>query len=217
MTAMDGVLSWKRLSIILICLAISQSLYLYYYVSSSAPFTHAPPLTPIQQHVHDRDLVDVLTQEQCDREFGGLYAEIHKSVSYWKEIGHQITAKDIEYDSWRRDGAVRILIHDNELRILSSKGTYDNKGYRLRTFSALSMLQRAIWSATAAGERLPTIEASIIVDDMTEIPSGKDRHTAWTWASTSSIPHRRQWLIPDFGFHYAPNTGSWIEARRRAA
>ncbi|KAF2160418.1 hypothetical protein M409DRAFT_70385 [Zasmidium cellare ATCC 36951] len=192
---MDSVISWKRLCLFLIALLCFQSTLNFLGKSD----------------------YEVLFAAECTANFPDLYYEIDRAVKYWHDRKHTITAEDVDI-SWRNDAAVRILIHENELRILETKGTFDNQGYRMRTLSVLSMLQEALLSASAGGERLPTIEAAIVVDDMSLLSGGPD-DTRSIWTFTSNIhdeSHRRHWLIPDFSMYSARGTGSWRDMRRRA-
>lgn len=113
--------------------------------------------------------------------------------------------------SWRMDlewpeqgGAMRILIHDNELRIVESRLTMENLAYRSRAIGFLSLLDQAIRAATASGESLPTIEAAVIFQDVVDPPTVEGTHSFWTWTSNVSDPnHERHWLIPNFDFYGA--------------
>lgn len=225
---MERVVSWKRVCFILIALLILQFAFLWSQKSApSGPSSlfevrhkHEQWWTPGNQiaNLHN-DSVSTLTAAQCNDEYPDLYYEIDRAVSYWKDRRHCLGANDVEI-SWRGDGALRILVVDNELRILETKGTYGNRAYRVRTVAFLHLLQRALWSATAGGERLPTVEvsntkhlqepclrhmlifvswfvkAAIVVDDISGLPAGDDSHSVWAW--TSLLGRRsdeKQWLM----------------------
>ena len=46
-------------------------------------------------------------------------------------------------------------------------------GWRKRTIYILMQLQRAAWGATIAGETLPSVEFSITVGDMADMPTDR--------------------------------------------
>ena len=159
-----------------------------------------------------------LSQAQCDLAFPDLYDEINRAISVWQKRKHKILPKDIEI-SWRKDGAIQVLIQDNQLRILQTKNTYQHEGYRKRTMYVLSQLHRALLGAAAAGESVPSVEFSITVDDISLIPNPQmDTHTIW--AFTRKLKDRDQdrlWLMPDFNFFAAPPIGSsYLDMQRRA-
>lgn len=121
----------------------------------------------------ERDGINIaLGAEQCDAAFPDLYQEINRAVQYWQKRERTISQEDIDV-AWRSDGAIQVLIYDNQLRILKTKGTYGNEGYRKRTAYVLSQLYRALLGAAAAGEKVPNAEFAITVDDMSLIP-GKE-------------------------------------------
>lgn len=226
---MEGVLSWKRLCILLIALVVLQFTFLFSTRTghSSPPhvFNRPQHSDPTFSRPHSwkkpghkfPSTSPEYSQERCDAEFPKLYALIDKAVAYWQERNHTIGPNDVSI-KWREDGAVHILIHRNELRIIQNKGTWENHGYRVRALAILSLIQRALESATRAGEILPTIETAIVVDDMSGLDGfPHDNHTLWTWASNKNDPnHARQWLVPDFNFFSSPATGSYTEQLRMA-
>lgn len=113
---------------------------------------------------------------------------------------------------------MRILIHENELRILESEGMIGHWGYRGRGMGFLYLLQRSLYSAQAAGEKLPTIEAAIIAEDIVNPPNGtKGTHSFWTWTNhIGDETHERHWMIPNYDLWYGYPMGSFREARYRA-
>lgn len=164
----------------------------------SAPIRPAPGQWTFDE---ERDANNpALTSEQCDAAFPDLYYEIDRSVKWWKGREHNITAEDIDI-SWRKDAALRVLIHNNQLRILEAKNTWFG-GYHKRAGAMLSQLHRALLGASAAGEAVPNIEFSVTVDDMSLIPGGKDEtHTIWAFTrNTHDRGHDREWIMPDFNF-----------------
>lgn len=173
------------------------------------------------------EISEVLTQEQCDAGFPDLWAEIDRSKGYWRDIRqHEITADDLAI-GWRSQlkfpdngGAVRFLIHENELRILETSDFIVHPGHRSRGISVLEMLLRALDTASLAGELLPTIEAVIIVNDVVNYPDPGDvdaTSSYWTWNMNDTETHKRHWLIPNFDFHTGTNKGTYREARRAIA
>ncbi|EME87933.1 uncharacterized protein MYCFIDRAFT_75765 [Pseudocercospora fijiensis CIRAD86] len=221
------IISWKSACCLLLSL-LSLQFVLLYSTQSSSLTNRLPSFGTSNRHdksrppgstVADLELgtIDAFTATQCNQTFPHLYRDIERAVRYWKDRRHTLTPQDVDI-SWRNDGALRILIVENELRILETKGTFDNTGYRVRIQSILHLIQRALWSATIADERLPTVEAAIVVDDMSSIPNGKDTHSVWTWTSLlRGDAGQKNWLIPDFGMFSAPATGSFLDTRRRAA
>lgn len=119
----------------------------------------------------ERDARNIgLSWAQCDAAFPDLYFEVDRAVSVWQKREHTISQDDIEI-SWRRDAAFQVLIHDNQLRILQTKNTWQNDGYRKRTLYVLSQLHRALLGAAAAGEAVPNVEFAVTVDDISLIPN----------------------------------------------
>jgi len=177
------------------------------------------PLPTTWAWASDRDAHNPgLNRAQCDAAFPRLYFEIDRSVSLWRDRNHTITQNDTEI-SWRHDAAFKALIHDNQLRILEMRHTWENDGYRQRTLSVLSQLHRALLGAAASGESVPDAEFAVTVDDMSLVPSVEnDTHTIW--AFTRRLVDRDQdrlWIVPDFNFWSAPPfAGSYAEAQRKA-
>ena len=168
----------------------------------------------------ERDGINVgLNSEQCDAAFPDLYQEITRAVQYWQKRERTISQDDIDI-GWRQDGAIQVLICDNQLRILKTKGTYGNEGYRKRTAYVLSQLHRALLGAATAGEKVPNAEFAITVDDISLIPGKEmDTHTIWTFARRlENENEQRTWLMPDFNFFAStPVGGAWVDMQRRAA
>lgn len=158
-----------------------------------------------------------LTSAQCSTAFPDLYADIDRAVTLWRdELKHEITPRDIEI-SWRQDAAFRVLIHDNQLRILKTKHTVE--GYNERSQAVLHQLYRALLGAIAARETLPDVEVSIVVDDMSLIPSDHNNtHTIWAFARRiAESAEQRVWLMPDFNFWaLEPMAGGFQDMRWRA-
>ena len=167
----------------------------------------------------ERDARNVgLSRAQCDAAFPDLYYEIDRAVEVWQKRKHKISRHDIDI-SWRNDAAFQVLIEDNQLRILETKNTYQNDGYRKRTLYMLSQLHRALLGAAAAGEGVPDVEFSVTVDDISLIPNTQmDTHSIW--AFTRRLVDRDQdrlWLMPDFNFFASSPIGSsYLDMQRRA-
>jgi hypothetical protein len=214
---MMHILTWQRACTLFISIIVVQALFTHFLLygkvrqpeallgPSQCP-TEPEPRREIKFNLHG-EIADDLTTEQCDEQFPSLYYEVDRATSYWRARGHQISADDIDV-SWRSElkfpsegGALRVLIHDNELRIVESRMTHGNPAFRARGISLLSLLNIAVQSATAGGERLPTIEAAIVLEDIVEFPTPDGTHSLWTWTSNMSDPtHDRHWLIPNFDF-----------------
>lgn len=228
---MERTLSWKRIWLIV---AVLFALLLFFNAES---ISRSDSIAKLRNTFHgastsghqkeldfDIESSDSLSEKQCADLFPDQYHDIDRAIAYWKERDHTISAEDVEVQSFRQPdgkdggGAVRILIHENELRILESLGSMGHLGYRGRVIGALYLLQRAVDSASAGGEVLPTIEASLVVQDNSDPPGDKDdTHSFWTFAShNTDQSHRRLWLFPNFDFWYAYPMGSYRDIRRRA-
>ncbi|KAK3066462.1 hypothetical protein LTR53_017181 [Teratosphaeriaceae sp. CCFEE 6253] len=158
-----------------------------------------------------------LTAAQCDFAFPKLYAEVDRSVKFWRDKDHRISANDTRI-RWRRDAAFRLLIHDNSLRILETRDTM-NGPYRPRTLAVLHQLHQALLGATVSGEVLPPIQFAVTVDDMSLIPNVEnDTHAIWSFTRRlADTDQERCWMIPDFNFWAGPDhAGSFYDAQARA-
>lgn len=162
----------------------------------------------------DGEIVDNLSETQCDFAFPDLYKEIDRATSYWRERGHTISGNDtsiawndlgVNTDGKRFSGLMRLLIHDNQVRVLEGVDAFG--GYQPRSKQTLFLLHRAIESATAAGEKLPTIEVALTMADITDMPMKNGTHTVWTWNRRLKDPdHERHWMIPNFDLWGSGNT-----------
>lgn len=222
------VLAWRGISVFLLLTVLVQFYLIFGYERRATPaLTSIQPATVIQDPPQagpnewafdsERDANNpALTSAQCDAAFPDLYYEIDRSVKYWKDRKHNFTAADIDID-WRGDGAMRVLIHDNQLRITHQKfaltGAYD-----VRAWPVLHLLQRAVLGAAAAGEKLPTVEFPVVVDDMALLPGGEDdTRTAWTWTRNfHNKVSERLWIMPDFNFWATGSSSSFYEMQWRA-
>ena len=187
MPLLDQMLSlngWKGASAFLLAVVLLQ---FYMILSQDAGVPHMtgfpsrpPPQTPrpVERPSGDpwsydteRDSRNIgLSREQCDAAFPDLYSEVDRAVSYWQKREHMIQQKDVDIE-WRKDAAFQVLIQDNQLRVLRTKNTYQNDGYRKRTLYILSQLYRALLGAAAAGETVPNVEFAVTVDDISLIPN----------------------------------------------
>lgn len=157
-----------------------------------------------------------LSEAQCNAAFPDLYYEIDRAKSHRNDRKLPIKPEDVSI-AWRNDAAFRGLIHENQLRILQTKGAVSKDDYRRRTLSILNQINRAVIGATAAGQNLPSIEFAVTVDDMALLPNGDDTHAIWTF--TRRIvdgDQHRLWMIPDMDYQ-AFFGGSYTEIRARAA
>nr|POE88067.1 protein o-glucosyltransferase 1 [Quercus suber] len=159
-----------------------------------------------------------LSTAQCDAFFPELYHEIDRAVRFWQELNHTITSKDVDL-SWRENGLFKILLHDNKLRVLETKGSYGQ--YQDRVLAVVHQLHRALQGASGAGTIMPTIEFSVTVDDLSLIGGAPDHtHATWTFARRlDDIADEQLWIMPDFNFWAAPIAGGTLkfEETRRLA
>lgn len=121
---MEGVISWKRRCFLLVAILCIQSAYTFLYPTHERrPFARTGAFGPPTKQWKSTSSTNAVESDrekwssaQCLDEFPELYYEIDRAVNYWKyEQRHTITPDDVEI-SWRNDGALCILIHDNELR-----------------------------------------------------------------------------------------------------
>lgn len=223
-------LLWRAVCAFLLLVVLLQYLLLFsgYNVPIKAPHRHHHTWPPLSEH--DRTLKEWifdaerdannfgLTHRQCDAAFPELYYEIDRSVKLWQDRNYTITQEDTEI-SWRRDAALRVLVHKNQLRVLETRNTWGDEGYRIRTLDVLSQLHRALLGSAAAGEASPDAEFAVVVDDMTLIPNPQnDTHTVWAFTRRLiDGDQERQWLMPDFNFWSSPPVaGSFSEMQEKA-
>jgi hypothetical protein len=228
-----AVFSWKRICFLLIVLLTAQSLLFLHswkaptLVNSpkSSALSHRPPTSPSSQTSSlsppSYGFGDSLTASQCSTQFPDLYFELDRAVQYWKSRNHTISPDDVDI-SWHSrslfaGGALRLLIHDNRIRILHSINAMRDESYRERGLGILNLLHRALESASAAGERLPTVEAAIVLQDVSYPPTENGTHSFWTWTRRiGNATQERVWLIPNFDFWATHPLGSYQDARERA-
>jgi hypothetical protein len=220
---------WRFLCFLLVVLLIGQNILLWLAANKSLKRVYGLSLAAQESHSSNSPTPKswsfnasedannfALTQQQCDSAFPDLYYEIDRAVVHRNDRSLPIEPPDVSI-SWRNDAAFRGLIHDNQLRILQTKGAVSNAGYRRRTLSVLNQINRAVLGATAAGQKLPSIEFAVTVDDMALLPNGNDSHAIWTF--TRRIidgDQHRLWMIPDMDYQ-AIFGASYTEMRARAA
>lgn len=226
--------AWSQRTLVIV-LAI-QAVFLLLLLWSRNPF-HLK-----QQQQHHRT-TNSLTTEQCLNHFPDLYYEIDRAVHLWKAKNHTISEADVDI-SWQATGpfdggALKILIHENQLRVLESINAMADTAYQERGLGILQLLLRALESATAVGEILPTIEAAIVLQDISYPPTEDGTHSFWTWARPVRDVHfnrtnvwqgqelhyerfwkdetfRRVWLVPNFDLWATGSIGEFEESRRLA-
>jgi hypothetical protein len=230
---------WRALFAVVIIVLITQNILLW-NSSSRVPELATPVSTPehksepvptsrvplpsedkswIYEPLKDAENF-ALNREQCDSAFPDLWYEIDRSVNVWKHnISRQITANDTSLE-WRDEGAFRALIHRNQLRILETKGIFSLEGSQFpeRAVAVWSQIHRALLGATAAGEKLPSIEFSVSVDDRPNtLEDPEDLHTLWAFSRQYKNPsHDRAFVMPDFNFwSWRGVAGSFTEMRAR--
>ncbi|KAM0716368.1 hypothetical protein Q7P37_007813 [Cladosporium fusiforme] len=222
---------WRFSSFLLVAIVLTQNIYLWHAAHTSLEKPNGSPLSledspPSKPQPAGRWTFNAssdgnnhaLTKAQCDSAFPDLYYEIDRAAKLRKDREIPISREDVSI-GWRNDAAFRGLIHENQLRILQTKGAVGNLGYRRRTLSLLSQINRAIAGATAAGQKLPSIEFAVTVDDMAMIPNKNDTHAIWSFARRLiDGDQERQWLVPDFDFWSWGQSGgaSYSEMRTRA-
>lgn len=213
---------WKFLSFFLVAVLFGQNILLWLSSRNALESIHGLPI-PISDktktwtfNASEDGNNYALTQAQCNAAFPNLYYEIDRAVSHRNSRKLAIKPEDVSI-AWRNDAAFRGLIHENQLRILQTKGAITNDGYRHRTLSVLNQINRAIIGATAAGQKLPSIEFAVTVDDMALLPNGDDTHAIWTFTRRIIDGDQyRLWMIPDMDYQSFMGV-SYTEMRARAA
>lgn len=220
--AVGDMVLWKRLCYALLALLSVQGILLLkgFAGTPSASFATRPKIPQVEQQakasLHDR-YADSLTAEECSATFPKLFYEIDRSTQHWKERNLSISAQDVDI-SWHPTGmfdggALRILIHNNRIRILESLNAMRNLDYMERGLGIINLLQRALQSATAGGQHLPTIEAAIVLQDWSFPPvNGSGTETFWTWTrGFANATQDRLWLVPNFDFWATAPIGSFVD------
>ncbi|TKX22774.1 hypothetical protein C1H76_4808 [Elsinoe australis] len=169
--------------------------------NTTLPWTYTP-----SQHAHRL----TLSQSQCHSSFPHLFTEIHRATSHHHTTPIPLSALD---PTWRGDGIIRALLHNQQLYILDARGVTD-RNHRPRQLATLHALHRAVVSSP---EDLPDIEFTITDHDSPDlgVAEGEKGHTTWAY---SRLPEQEElWLMPDFGFWGWPdvNLRSYGEVRRR--
>jgi len=221
---------WRALCCVLFLLLVAQNLRLWHssrqvaepIIPPSVSKTDPPALEKLDpwQFNSTRDANNfALSYQQCDEAFPDFYQEIDRAVTLRKEKLGRIEINDTSID-WRDDGIFRGLIHNNKLRILETRKIRENKSFGERADAVLQQINRALIGASAAGETLPTIEFSVIVEDRPNLPTAaNDTHVVWSFARRFADPsHDRAWVTPDFNFWaWLGVAGDFAEYRDRAA
>ncbi|SMR51661.1 unnamed protein product [Zymoseptoria tritici ST99CH_3D1] len=221
----------RRSSFFLTVLAIHALLVIYWFSRDDTAVSSPPsPLTqPLEITTH------------CLTSFPSLYHEIDRSIHLWKTTkNHTLTPTDASI-SWHPTGpldggALRILIHNNHLRILESRNAVRDPVFRERALGVLHLLHRALQSTD---EVLPTIETAIVLQDISYPPTEDGTHSFWTFARPYRDVHfnrtaesegeilryerylsaetfARVWVIPNFDFWATASIGKFDDMRQRA-
>lgn len=131
-----------------------------------------------------------LSFAQCNSAFAGLYTDLESTMSHRKSLG-DVTEEELDL-KWKKDGAVRAMIHNQKLHIIETKfapGGYNQE----RGLAILHSIDRAISSSS---ETIPDIEFSFSVSDIADTTHSD--HTIW--ALSRLAIDAKTWLMPDFGF-----------------
>lgn len=162
------------------------------------------------------EAIDGLTDAQCTAEFPDLYLDVDRAVKYWSDparAGH-IEASDVDISESR--AAVRILIHENMIRVLHSISAVSTKWTTPEeTLAVLHMIQRVLDAATVVGDQLPTVEVALNFQDDADPVTGT--HSFWSFArALGKESHQNLWLMPNFDFSYYEPYGTFGDAKWRA-
>ncbi|SMR42860.1 unnamed protein product [Zymoseptoria tritici ST99CH_1A5] len=167
--------------------------------------------------VPDRDRNDhSLTSEQCSAAFPDLYREIDRSRAYWKARQGEEKLTDKQWGlEWSSDGGLRVMIWEQQLYIIESRGLNHFLHWKERSHATLHNLQRAI---LASKEPVPNIEFSIKINDNIALTDKHPNATVWNFNRDVNDKAMEQvWLIPDFNFWAYPRVaGSYGHYQRQA-
>ncbi|KAE9978135.1 hypothetical protein EG328_001672 [Venturia inaequalis] len=138
-----------------------------------------------------------LSASQCDLAFQPLFEEISRAASFARNNGGASPA-DLNI-SWTKQGAIRALIQDRQLYILST--TELESGHLLpRAIAILQSIYRAILTSP---NPVPNIEFSFSVSDYAD-----PNHVNKTiWALTRLASEESTWLMSDFAYFSWPMNG----------
>ncbi|CAK4028518.1 Hypothetical predicted protein [Lecanosticta acicola] len=140
-----------------------------------------------------------LSAEQCDIAFPELYYEIDRAVHQWQD--KKITPSMLDVHSIN-DGTVRVLLVDQQIRILQTRGMKRND-FRARITSVLHQVFRAITAVEGVDQPMPDMEFTVIVDD--HVVFAAEPQPFWGFTRKFSQPrHDNIWIMPDFHFWAAP-------------
>ncbi|PPJ50178.1 hypothetical protein CBER1_05225 [Cercospora berteroae] len=169
--------------------------------TESKPVWPSPPALPEWQYTWARDGNNqALSASQCDVAFPALYHEIDRAQQHFS--GKNISEKDIALTGGN-DGGVRFLIVDSQVRIVQTRGLF-REDFRHRIIAVVQQVVQAVAAADAAGEPIPNIEFSVVVDDIAVL---KEENPGALWSFTRKSADPRQdnlWLVPSFHFFGAP-------------
>lgn len=154
----------------------------------------------------DRHAEDfTLSPGKCEAAFPKLWYEIDRAVAFWEvESNRRITYDDTSLEPLD-EGVFRALIHDNQLRILETKGIFSREDSQLaeRAVAVWQQIHRALLGASVAGEILPSIEFSVSLHDIPGLSRAAPKSILplWTFAREyNSQAHEGMFLIPDFNY-----------------
>lgn len=233
--------TWRRFSYVFAAvLAVQAGLFLWLYRPESLDILNFPGARHSGKGALKQD---GLSSVQCLSTYPQLYHEVNRATTLWKSKNHIISKEDIDI-SWQATGpfdggAMRILIHQNQLRIVESINAMADPAYQERGLGILQLIQRALNAASAGKELLPTIEAAIVLQDVSYPPTEDGTHSFWTWTRPyhdihfnrtnmwegqelhyerfwSNETFKRVWLVPNFDFWYTKAIGSYDTAKSLA-
>lgn len=216
-------ITWKQFLLLLLTIFIVQ--YMVQSVVRSERHSKAASefgvakLRPNQStRPHGGPPQSVANTDECQEHYPSLFHGLDRAISFWKAANRTISNADVDIPS-RRGPTITILVRDNEVRVIRTKGVVANTEYRARAIAVLGLIERALWAATAANERLPVIEAAVAVGDVTQSDgaSSLDDGSVWTFAvDIHNERHKQHWLLPHYGLYSTLGTGSFETMRKVA-
>ncbi|KEI42616.1 uncharacterized protein L969DRAFT_92050 [Mixia osmundae IAM 14324] len=150
------------------------------------------PDEKISEILYDLSTDRHLTDTQCAAIFPGLFEELDRAASYWRERGG-IHMRDL--DKGMPQANVHVIIKRNRL--------YLKEPYRIgpnsRTRATLAAINDAIVTAV---EPIPDVEFILTVEDMVLDKGTVDQSAMLALGRKKSQPNL--WLMPDYGFYAWP-------------
>lgn len=140
-----------------------------------------------------------LTEAQCGQAFPDLYHEIDRAVGHRQKLGKNVTLAELDV-TWRGDGIVRAMVHENQLYVIDAHGVWDHN-HRPRALATLHAINRAV---ATSSEALPDVEFTFTDHDSALIDL---QSNFTTWAYSRLKYQDTLWLMPDFGFWAWPDVG----------